>query len=79
MGNLTTIDNKEVLPSTTLKLEIYWDQVSGAFRVDGPAIQNQVIAFGMLDMARKTISGFHDQQAKTGGIVGASAMPNLRM
>lgn len=80
-GNPTTKTGQDVqVPGTQLQLLISWDQLTGAIRVDGPAIQNKVAAYGMLELAKETISQWHEQQKKSGGIVLATpAPPSLRM
>lgn len=47
---------------------IKWNQSTGAISVTGP-IENKVAAYGMLEAARDSIAGFHEQKAKSGGLI----------
>ena len=62
-------------PSTTLTLSITFDQLTGAIGVNGP-IQNPLVCYGMLEMARQAIQNFAQEQAQR-KIQPVSVMPRL--
>jgi hypothetical protein len=76
-GNPTAKDNAHpAQPSTTIQIVLTWDQLTGQFGVNG-FLGNKVIVFGMLEMAKETVSEHFKQLEKNGGIV--IPQPNLRM
>jgi hypothetical protein len=64
-------------PSSTLTLTITYDQMSGAIGVNAP-VQNLLLCYGMLEMARQTIQNFAEAQAKQQRIIPANVMPMIR-
>ena len=63
--------------STTLVLTITLDQLTGAVQVKGP-IQNPLVYYGMIELAKQAIAAFAAEQAKGQRIVPAASMPLIR-
>lgn len=76
-GNPTRKDNQPTAqPATTLQITLTWDQLTGAFNING-FLANKVVVLGMLDLAKDTFLKMCEQNEKSGGIV--LAPPQLRM
>ena len=51
-----------------VSITITVDQVTGTCTVEG-AIENKIVAYGLLALAQETISQFHASQQRTGKIL----------
>jgi len=63
-------------PSTTVKLEILFDQLTGQVMVNGP-INNAILCYGMLESAKDAIQTFNAEAAKNNRIQPVSVMPRI--
>lgn len=61
--------------AATITLTIQFDQMTGAIGVNGP-IQNPLVCYGMLEMARQAVQNFATEQAQR-KIQPVSVMPRL--
>lgn len=64
-------------PSTTLRLEILFDQLTGQVAVNGP-INNAMLCYGILESAKDAIRNYTQEQAKQQRIVPANVMPMIK-
>jgi hypothetical protein len=64
-------------PSSVVTLTISFDQTSGAIGVNAP-VQNIMLCYGMLEMARQTIQNFAAEAAKERRILPANVLPMMK-
>lgn len=67
----------QVAPSSEIRMVISYDQMTGAIRVDGP-INNGLLAYGMLELARQAIQQHILASAGDSRIVPANSLPLLK-
>lgn len=67
-------------PTTAVKLEIIYDLRNGAVGVNVPneLLNNVVLAYGLLEVARQTIGNFVAQKQKDQRIIPANVLPLVR-
>lgn len=68
---------KAAQSAATITLTIQFDQMTGAIGVNGP-IQNPVICYGMLELARQAVQNYAQEQAKERRILPANVMPMVK-
>lgn len=60
-----------------IKLTVTMDQVTGQVKVDGP-IDNPILAFGLLEIARQAVHKFQEEKAKNFRIIPmVGALPRM--
>jgi uncharacterized protein YfeS len=60
-----------------IKLTITMDQATGQIKVDGP-IDNAILAFGLLEIARQAVQSHHAQKASQQRIIPmTAALPRM--
>jgi hypothetical protein len=72
-GNNPTV----AVPSNVVKLEILYDQSTGAVTVNGP-VDNGIFCYGLLECARQTIQNHIAAKVSGSRIVPANVLPMIR-
>lgn len=67
----------QAAPSSEIKMVIYYDQMNGACRVEGP-INNGMVAYGMLEMAKQAVQQHILASAGDKRILPANTLPMIR-
>ncbi len=63
-------------PATTIKLEIFFDQLTGNVTVNGP-INNAMLCYGIFELAKDAVRSYVQQQASQQRIQPVSVMPRI--
>ena len=62
-------------PKTTVKIEILFDQATGAMSMSAP-LNSKILCLGVLELAKKHVMDF-DPTAADRRIIGATVLPNV--